>query len=374
MSKRKTNEEFIEEIYTLVGDEYTVLGKYTGYSEKVKIRHNTCGFEYDVAPHRFKGGNRCRKCRGRSQRKTNEEFLEEVHDLVGKEYTFIDEYKTAVKSLKVRHNICNREYYVTPNNFLGGNRCGNCSIKRRAENNRKTNEEFTLEVYDLVGNDYTFLEDYIHTEKNILCRHNACGNEWSIRPSNFLNGTRCPQCKNLKPRLTQDEFEQRVYALVGDEYSVLGKYRGHKNRVLMKHNECGHEYTVISNTFLSGRRCPVCVSPRGERRIRKYLKSKGINFKEEQTFEDLKYIKSLRYDFSILDEDGNVKKLIEFDGEQHTRPITFFGGEEQFKLTQKRDRLKDKYAKENNIPLLRIPYKDIDIVETIVEDFLERKT
>ena len=34
MAKKKTQEEFIKEVYELVGDEYTVLGKYVTYEKK----------------------------------------------------------------------------------------------------------------------------------------------------------------------------------------------------------------------------------------------------------------------------------------------------------------------------------------------------
>lgn len=36
MGRRKTNEEFVKEVYELVGDEYVFLDEYKGY--RVKIR------------------------------------------------------------------------------------------------------------------------------------------------------------------------------------------------------------------------------------------------------------------------------------------------------------------------------------------------
>lgn len=67
-----------------------------------------------------------------------------------------------------------------------------------------------------------------------------------------------------------------------------------------------------------------------------------------------------RFDFAIFKEDGSLFKLIEFDGEQHFNPVDFFGGEEKFKIQQERDNNKNEYCKNNNIPLLRIPYSDYD--------------
>ena len=60
---------------------------------------------------------------------------------------------------------------------------------------------------------------------------------------------------------------------------------------------------------------------------------------------------------------------IEFDGIQHFEPIEFFGGQKEFKETQIRDNLKNKYAKDNNIKLLRISYKDLNNISDILNNF-----
>jgi hypothetical protein len=42
MSKKRTTEEFKEEVKKLTGDEYIVIGEYIGTNSKIKIQHNTC--------------------------------------------------------------------------------------------------------------------------------------------------------------------------------------------------------------------------------------------------------------------------------------------------------------------------------------------
>jgi len=44
------------------------------------------------------------------------------------------------------------------------------------------------------------------------------------------------------------------------------------------------------------------------------------------------------------------------DGEQHFRPVKFFGGEKAFKKTKERDAIKDLHCASNNIHLLHIDY------------------
>ena len=63
-----------------------------------------------------------------------------------------------------------------------------------------------------------------------------------------------------------------------------------------------------------------------------------------------------RFDFAIV-ENGKIKRLIEFDGEQHFKDIPSWGGLE---LQQQRDKVKNEYALSHNIPLVRIPYWERD--------------
>lgn len=53
MSYKKINEEFIDEVKELVGDEYTFLDQYQTAQIKLCVRHNKCGYEYMVSPHKF---------------------------------------------------------------------------------------------------------------------------------------------------------------------------------------------------------------------------------------------------------------------------------------------------------------------------------
>ena len=84
--------------------------------------------------------------------------------------------------------------------------------------------------------------------------------------------------------------------------------------------------------------------------------SKSVDFISEYTYNDCKNKYVLRFDFAILNKDKSVKSLIEYDGEQHFKPVDYFGGEDGYKQTVYRDEIKNQYCKNNNIPLLRLPY------------------
>ncbi len=67
----------------------------------------------------------------------------------------------------------------------------------------------------------------------------------------------------------------------------------------------------------------------------------------------------------IMDE---FSRLVEFDGEQHTNPYDFFGGEEKFLKVQHNDTIKNQYAISHNISLVRIPYSKRDSM--VLDDLL----
>jgi very-short-patch-repair endonuclease len=252
--KRKTDEQFKKEVFDLVGEEYTILEEYKGSQTKIKIRHNKCDNIYEVRPNDFLNGSRCPYCAG-LKKKTTEEFKKEVFNVVGDEYEVLGEYVNSRTKIKIRHNICGHEWKVIPNSFLQGSRCPNCSKK-------KPNEQFVREVFELVEDEYTVLGEYINAQTKIKLKHNICGNIYEVQPATFLFGNRCPVCSmkiaGIKKTKTTEEFKQEVFDLVGNEYSVLEPYIKGNIKIKMKHNKCGNEYYVRPNSFLGGNRCPKC--------------------------------------------------------------------------------------------------------------------
>ncbi|PGK25182.1 hypothetical protein CN902_24115 [Priestia megaterium] len=189
----KTHEEFKQQVFELVKDEYQVLGKYNGSSQHIKMRHNKCGNIYHVAPNKFIYGRRCPKCKG-GVSKSAETFIKEVYDLYGDEYEVVGEYKNARTLINLRHHKCGKIYKVTPDSFTNAKRtCGFCYGRYL-----KTQEIFLKEVFDLVGNEYEVLGEYTRTHGKIKMRHNLCGYEYEVAPSKFLSGRRCPRCKESR--------------------------------------------------------------------------------------------------------------------------------------------------------------------------------
>ena len=133
-------------------------------------------------------------------RKNLEQYKQEVYDLVGDEYTILgDEYKTNKDHILTRHNLCGNEYMVTPNGFLYGKRCPVCSRMKQGDARRNTIEGFRKTV-ELLGNrEYELLSTEYHNNKEKLeFKHLECGNAFMMSANTFQQGYRCPHCNKFK--------------------------------------------------------------------------------------------------------------------------------------------------------------------------------
>ena len=84
--------------------------------------------------HMINNGTRCPYCYGKNLQKNTELFKEEVYNLVGDEYTVLGEYTKSNENIKMRHNCdnCNNfEFEVRPSDFIShGNRCPLCKSSK----------------------------------------------------------------------------------------------------------------------------------------------------------------------------------------------------------------------------------------------------
>lgn len=121
---------------------------------------------------------------------------------------------------------------------------------------------------------------------------------------------------------------------------------------------CGREYEALGQTLEKTVGCG-CQKSIGEFNIIQILQQNNIKYYKEYCFPN----SLLRFDFALLDKDNNIYRLIEFDGEQHYEQNIKNSGwntYEKYQYTLKNDLKKNQIAKDNNIPLVRIPYWERD--------------
>ncbi|MFL0405185.1 DUF2726 domain-containing protein [Bacillus nitratireducens] len=163
-------------------------------------------------------------------------------------------------------------------------------------------------------------------------------------------------------RLPSSEIKKRMEE---NDMLFLGVVvKNHETRALYKCEKCGYEGEIRASS-IGKKGCACCKEPKGEKKINNWLKGNNLEFKREYWFEDCRHVLPLPFDFVVYNN-NKILCVIEYDGEQHYKAIPRFNGEKGFQECKMRDSIKTNYCKENNIPLIRIPYWEFDNISQIL--------
>lgn len=233
-------------------------------------------------------------------------------------------------------------------------------------------DEYIKKAVEVHGNeyDYSMLDDFIpaHSADDkipIICKKH--GVFYQDR-ANHLHGHKCPKCRHEKMFITTEEFKDVIHSIYGDRYDTS------KTVYTRKDGKCIIGCTVhgfVKNSIESLRRgagCNLCNSSTGENLVSVYLDKVGIKYEREYCVNNFGDKNRYRYDFYL----PALNIVIEFHGRQHYEAIDYFGGAEGFKRAQKRDVYKEQLLKKLNIPLLIIKYDKIDVLQTIIAQFINK--
>ena len=364
--KRKTN--FVEEAKKIHNNKYDYsLTNYVNTKTKVIIICPIHG-KFSQTPETHLSGSGCPIC-GREKasnknKKTFEQFTKEANKIHNNFYT----YTNYINNSKPISIICpiHGEFFQRPKDHLKGQGCPICNGTPK-----KNIEQFIEEANKIHNFKFDYSKSvYInnHTKLLIICKN--CKTEFLQTPNSHLQGNGCPNCRPNK-KLTFEDFKQKAKLIHGENYTYTD-YVNCRTKIKILCNNCGNYFYQTPAKHLCGRGCPACKSSHGEEKIATVLNKLNITFIPQKTFDDLKVINNLRFDFYLLDK--NI--LIEYNGLQHYKPVRWSKNETEeqilFNLKKQRhyDWLKRKYAKKNNIKLITIPYWEYDNIEEILTEWV----
>lgn len=229
-------------------------------------------------------------------------------------------------------------------------------------------------------------EEY-KTKKQKLDLACSCGNHFQTSFENFKarNKRKCNECSFSERAkgavLSYETVKEDIEGINGNGCKLISTEYISAHKKLEIQCACGNMYTCTINDFISDKsqkQCGECSKKqsKGEVKIKKYLIGKDFLFKEQFMFSDCIDILPLRFDFAILDDNLTIIKLIEFDGQQHFKPVRFGGVSNEraiigFNRAKNNDDTKDKYCLDHNIPLIRIPYWDFKNIKAILDEELK---
>ena len=190
-----------------------------------------------------------------------------------------------------------------------------------------------------------------------------CGNIRILRGHDLRRGNNTTCGSGCKLKYLRNSTFKDLTGQKFNKLTVLYFKEINKNHQSVWHCkcDCGNECDIIGCRMIEGviQSCG-CITSSNEIEINKYLKQLNINFKSEQTFEDLFGLKNghLRYDFAIYNKNNSIIGLIEYQGDQHFKSVDYWGGNQGLQIRQQHDKLKYDYAESHNIPLLYLTKQD----------------
>ena len=263
---------------------------------------------------------------------------------------------------------CGTERVVAGTDLRNGSSTG-CGCVR----NQKTAEKNSLDLLGCVFNRLTVIEKTNKRKAGMIiwkCKC-SCGNEIEV-PTSYLTSGDTGSCGcYLKEKIKETHAlqleNQRFGKLIALEPT---NQRAAKNIIWKCQCDCGNIVYVPAHSLSSGATMSCgCLRSKGEEKISQILQENNIPYKTQYSFSSCRFENSeklAKFDFYV-----DNKYLIEFDGEQH-----FFANgrgwntEANFTNTLKRDNFKNQWCRDNNIPLIRIPYthyKSLSIKDLLLE-------
>lgn len=214
--------------------------------------------------------------------------------------------------------------------------------------------------------------EHTRRQPDTICKC-ECGTIKAVNIRNLINNMSKDCGCGRKIRLSKKERMN----LVGNKYGkltvveMLNVNKYHKQLCKCK-CDCGNETIVVASSLTSHHTLSCgCLNSYYNSYIDKYLCSINIAHQSEYSVK----INGRQYRFDFYLPDYNM--FIEYDGSQHYEPTRYYGGNieknnEILLETQRRDKIKNTYCKENNINLLRIPYWESKNIKTIISNHLQR--
>lgn len=352
---RRTTESFIAEAKLIHGDKFDYSKcEYTKAHSKITLICPVHG-EFQQRASNHLQGQGCKECTTDISRKSIDEFISEANEVHSNKYDYsLVEFTSIHQKVRIQcdvHGVFEQEVAK----HLSGQGCKRCKGREVW-----TTDDFVTKAKEIHGDSFNY--DQVIFKRNnekVLIVCNECGSDFLQVPMSHLVGNGCPFCAG-NIAISESETRERISKAHFDEIQMIGEYNGADSPTLFKHT-CGHQWTTIpSKIYYRRQGCPACKTSLGNQYIYNYLKMKKITFESERRFDSCRDKNTLPFDFYIPER----RLLIEFDGAQHFQVVQHFGGEKAFEDRQRKDKIKDQWARDNDMKLIRIRY-DEDLEESL---------
>lgn len=270
------------------------------------------------------------------------------YELLSTEYTFNDEL--LLWRLKGREDL--KPFKMTWVDFQQGYRHKKSEFEYILMNKRKSSLEKEIEdLLKIYNPEWELVSDPKNKKENYLFRND----EGYFSERNFTNLRLSKNKLSLFNKYFPETSMYNMHKYVNENFEDIiltpnQRYTEMKVNYKFICKYHGEFEAHWSNFYYREQGCPQCgnvQNSRGEAKIYSFLTINGYHFQTQYFFDDLLGCqnKRIRFDFCVF-KNGKIHSLIEFQGEQHYKPVKWFGGEEMFKRQLENDKLKREYCNE----------------------------
>lgn len=335
MAKKKTNEQFIEEI-KVKNPNIMPLEPYINARKPIQFKCSICGNIWKGIPNNVLRGEGCSVC-ANNRAFSTEEFINRL-SAINQNITIVGKYINSKTPIRYVCKICGTENEAFPYSLLRGHGCNNCARVLRSKKRSKTDEKFRDELKSINPMIETISP---YTKRNIplRCQCRMCGYVFYATPGALLSGKKCDQCKIGRASLIKSNtaFLSEL-AKKNPNIEPLEEYKGASAKIYFECKECGNIWPSRPQQLLRWQGCPKC-----QKRWQTSFPEQAIFYYIQKKYADA--INSFKSGFGQSEIDIYIPSInvgIEYDGRNWHKG----NGEKEIK--------KYEICKRNNIFLIRI--------------------
>lgn len=301
---------------------------------------------------------------------SNEVFVNRLKEKgILEKITPLEEYKGKNTKILFKCNVCGHEWKTRPDHITSGNGCPKCRDIKNHNKYAKTHEQFISELKEKgILDKIEILEEYYANDVPIIVRCKKCGYEWKTTPLRLLQNRLCKKCAIESKKKSNIQFilDLKEKGIL-ESILPLEEYKGCKERILFKCLKCGKEWMATPDNILQYKGCPNCLQSSLENDIENILKEKNIEYIKQYCPNFLNNGKShLRLDFYL----PKYNIAIECQGEQHFKPIEFWGGNKGLEEQIERDERKFNLCESNGLNILY--YTTIEVPKFFNHEYFDK--
>lgn len=299
-NKIKTDDlrEHLSKIYN---NEFILLSEFTGYREKVDLKHKECGAIFQKTPSQIKSSKKrlfCTNCKKSDSiyeksviKKRNQELKSKLKENNLTTYLPLEDCLGFTKKMKFNHTTCGSDFEAKPYDvytYYGKhNHCPNCfknksnptKVKTEKDNQRVRTVSLKSSYRKFLDYSKEFyfypkinsFEDFEkHHNEALSITHKKCNttvimtfSEWSKQrhykdfdktAPKFIHF--CEHCSEILNRKNIQKFMDKNF---NKEFRIISRYKGAKSHLVIEHIRCGNTIKILpTNIKMRKLHCSKC--------------------------------------------------------------------------------------------------------------------